>query len=125
MQIGFIPVAKKTGAIIKTDTGSNGLHTIHSSTTTLNAKIHSHTHVPYLTRIEVTATYLPAIDNRTDSNTCTYININKVLGNLSESPDTFSASGTFHIIIYMAGDTINIRQFLCQRYRLRPTRINL
>ena len=96
MQIGFIPVAKKTGAIIKTDTGSNGLHTIHSSTTTLNAKIHSHTHVPYLTRIEVTATYLPAIDNRTDSNTCTYININKVLGNLSESPDTFSASGTFH-----------------------------
>ena len=125
MQIRFIPVAEKTGAIIKTDTGGNGLHTIHSSTTTLDAEVHPHTHMPHLTRVEVAATYLPAIDNRTDSNTCTYININKVLGNLSESPDTFGASGAFHIIIYMTGNTINIRQFLCQCYRLCPARINL
>ena len=73
----------------------------------------------------MTATDLSAIYHRTYGNACAYIYVNKVFGNLSESPDAFGSCSALHIIVYMARHAIYIRQFLCQLNPLCPARVNL
>jgi hypothetical protein len=58
-----------------------------------------HLRISYFADIAMTASYLPAVDDKVGRNSGSYIDIYEILGNLSETEITFGAGSAFCIIV--------------------------
>ena len=107
VQACFITRSQQTSAIVETYACGNSLHAIHASARTLHTYLYAYPEMAYLTGIEMTAPYLAPVYHRTNSYTCTHIEIYEVLRYLPEPPKTFGTGGTLYIIVYMTRYTVN------------------
>ena len=114
-----------THSIVETYACGNSLHAIHASARTLHTYLYAYPEMAYLTGIEMTAPYLAPVYHRTNSYTCTHIEIDEVLRYLPEPPKTFGTGGTLYIIVYMTRYTVNFFKFLGQGDGVRPAGVNL